>query len=81
MPDPDKRILRKTKQVLKRAGSKHRRRELKAGLASDPEGAADQQEDLGRHRSDTLNGLDADSTRRREETPGAEPESDATDEE
>lgn len=58
MPDPDKRELRELKRVLKRAGTKHRRRELKRALEQDPEGAADHEEDLGRHRSDTLNGLD-----------------------
>ncbi len=58
MPDPDKRALRQLKRVLKRAGSKHRRRDLKRQLADNPEEAADQTENLGRFRSDTLNGLD-----------------------
>jgi hypothetical protein len=66
-PDPDKRKLRKIKQVLKRRGSKHRRAELKKNLADNPEGAADAEENLGRYRSDTLNGLDQDSTRKRDE--------------
>lgn len=66
-PDPDKRKLRKLKQVLKRRGSKHRRADLKRTLAENPEEAADAEENLGRSRSDTLNGLDRDSTRRREE--------------
>ena len=57
-PDPDKRELRKLKRVLKRAGSKHRRRDLKKQLAENPEEAADAEENLGRSRSDTLNGLD-----------------------
>lgn len=65
-PDPDKRILRKLKQVLKKRGSKHRRAELKKSLADNPEGAADAVENLGRYRSDGLNGLDRDSTRKRE---------------
>jgi hypothetical protein len=64
-PDPKKRELRKLKATIKRAGSKHRRRELKRQLAEDPEGAADVEEDLGRNRSDTLNGLDQDATRKR----------------
>lgn len=58
MPDPDKRQLRELKRTLKRAGSKHRRRELKRQLEEDPEGAADHEEDLGDNRSDSLNGLD-----------------------
>jgi hypothetical protein len=65
-PDPDKRMLRKLKQVLKRRGSKHRRAELKRTLAENPDEAAEAEENLGRHRSEGLNGLDRDSTRRRE---------------
>lgn len=64
--DPDKRALRKLKRVLKRAGSKHRRRDLKRQLADSPEEAAFAEENLGRNRSDTLNQLDSDSTRRRD---------------
>ena len=64
-PDPDKRKLRELKRVLKKRGTKHRRQELKKTLAENPEAAADAEEDLGRYRSDTLNGLDRDSTRRR----------------
>ena len=66
-PDPDKRQLRELKRVLKRAGSKHRRRDLKRQLAENPEEAADQEANLGRNRSDSLNGLDEDSTRKRDE--------------
>jgi hypothetical protein len=58
MLDPDKRKLRELKRVLKRAGSKHRRRDLKRQLADNPEDAAEHTENLGRSRSDTLNGLD-----------------------
>jgi hypothetical protein len=64
--DPDKRELRKLKRVLKKAGSKHRRRAFKRQLEENPEEAADAVEDLGRNRSDGLNGLDSDSTRKRE---------------
>ena len=67
MPDPDKRMLRKLKQVLKKRGNKHRRAELKRNLADNPDEAARAEEDLGRHRSDGLNGLDKDSTRKRED--------------
>jgi hypothetical protein len=50
--------------VLKRRGSKHRRAELKRTLSENPDDAAHAEENLGRCRSDTLNGLDRDSTRR-----------------
>ena len=65
--DPHKRELRKLKRTLKRAGTKHRRRDLKRQLATDPEGAADAEENLGRYSSETLNGLDQDATRRRDD--------------
>lgn len=64
-PDPDKRRMRELKRVLKKAGSKHRRRELKRDLAENPEEAAYSEENLGRYRSDTLNGLDRDSHRKK----------------
>jgi hypothetical protein len=67
MPDPDKRKMRELKRVLKRRGSKHRRAELKKSLAENPEEAAHAEEDLGRHRSDALNKLDNDSTRRKKD--------------
>lgn len=63
-PDPDKRKLRELKRVLKRRGTKHRRQELKKNLADNPEEAHEAEENLGRARSDTLNGLDNDTTRR-----------------
>jgi hypothetical protein len=63
--DPHKRELRKLKRTLKRAGSKHRRRDLKRQLAEDPEGAADAEENFGRYSSEGLNALDQDATRRR----------------
>lgn len=66
-PDPDKRKLRKLKQVLKRRGVKHRRADSKRALNENPDEAAHAEENLGRYRSDTLNGLDQDSTRRRDE--------------
>jgi hypothetical protein len=65
MPDPDKRKLREQKRIVKKLGTKHRRRQLKRDLAENPDDAAHTQEDLGRYRSETLNGLDRDSTRRR----------------
>lgn len=68
--DPVKRALRKLKRVLKRAGSKHRRRDLKRQLAENPEEAADSSENLGRSRSDTLNGLDRAPPRQRDDEEG-----------
>jgi hypothetical protein len=66
-PDPDKRKLRKLKQVLKKRGTKHRRADMKRTLCENPAEAAHAEENLGRYRSDSLNGLDKDSTRRRDE--------------
>jgi hypothetical protein len=63
MPDPDKRKMRELKRAIKKRGNKRRRRELKQNLADNPEGAAEAEEDLGKHRSDQLNRLDNDSTR------------------
>ena len=65
--DPDKRALRKLKRVLKRAGSKHRRRDLKKQLAENPAEAAEAEENLGRNRSDTLNWLDEKPQREEQE--------------
>ena len=65
-PDPKKRELRKLKATIKRAGSKHRRRELKRQLTEDPEGAAEAEESFGKNTSEGLNALDNDATRRRE---------------
>lgn len=65
MPDPDKRKLREVKRILKKRGNKHRRQELKKNLAENPEAAALAEENLGKHRSDSLNGLDNDSTRKK----------------
>lgn len=67
MPDPDKRMLRKLKSALKKRGNKHRRAQLKQTLADNPEEAADAEVGFGRHSSAGLNGLDNDSTRRRDE--------------
>lgn len=65
--DPDKRKYRQLKREIKRAGSKHRRRDLKEQLRADPEQAHHQEENLGRHRSAHLNANDKDATRSREE--------------
>jgi hypothetical protein len=62
--DPHKRELRKLKRKLKRAGSKHRRRDLKKQLADNPNGPAETEQSFGKFSSEGLNGLDQDSTRR-----------------
>lgn len=67
MKDDKKRELRQLKRVVKKAGSKHRRRDLKRQLAENPEEAAFAEENFGRNSSETLNGLDKDATRRKSE--------------
>lgn len=63
--DREKRQLRKLKREIKRAGSKHRRRDLKRQLRENPAEAAHAEENLGRNQSAGLNRLDKDATRRR----------------
>lgn len=53
-----KRQLRELKRVIKRDGSKHRRRAWKDNLRDDPENAHFCEEDLGGRVSKELNGLD-----------------------
>ena len=65
--EPEKRALRKLKRGVKRAGSKHRRRDLKQQLKDSPAEAHHAEENVGRHRSVDLNNLDKDATRRRED--------------
>jgi hypothetical protein len=67
--EPDKRFYRKLKRVIKREGSRHRRRDLKRQLVDNPEEAHFDEEDLGDARSNLLNGLDQDATRRRGREP------------
>jgi hypothetical protein len=57
--------MRDLKRAIKKRGNKRRRQELKRNLADNPEEAALAEEDLGKHRSDQLNRLDNDSTRRK----------------
>jgi hypothetical protein len=59
--------MRDLKRAIKKRGNKHRRQELKRTLAENPDKAAESEEDLGKHRSDRLNRLDNDSTRRKKE--------------
>jgi len=64
--DQDKRMLRKLKRDIKRAGSKRRRQYLKRQLTDDPENAAHAEFDFGRTSSAGYNGVDRDATRRRQ---------------
>jgi hypothetical protein len=66
MMEPDKRSLRKLKRLVKRAGSKKRRQSLKHSLADHPEDAHRDEAGFGRASSETMNGMDKDSTRRRD---------------
>jgi hypothetical protein len=65
--DKEKRQLRKLKRDLKKAGSKRRRQFLKRELTDNPEDAPHSEFDFGRTSSGGLNGLDRDSTRRRQD--------------
>jgi hypothetical protein len=62
--DPDKRRYRKLKRDIKRAGNKRRRQHLKRELADNPEEAPYSEFDFGDTSSATMNGMDADGTRR-----------------
>lgn len=66
-PHDDKRELRQLKRTIKRAGNKRRRQALKKDLERNPEEAAHSEHDFGRLSSETLNGLDHDTTRRQDE--------------
>ncbi|MGL6074420.1 MAG: hypothetical protein ACRC8S_09700 [Fimbriiglobus sp.] len=65
--DPDKRKLRELKRAIKKRGNKTRRAQLKRDLTENPDEAAHSEEDFGRFSSANYNGLDSDSTRRRDE--------------
>jgi hypothetical protein len=62
--DQDKRLLRKLKRDIKRAGNKRRRQFLKRQLEEKPEDAPYAQFDFGRTSSEGLNALDQDATRK-----------------
>jgi hypothetical protein len=66
--DRDKKQMRKLKRDVKRAGSKRRRQHLKRDLRDNPEEAPYSEYDFGRNSSETLNGLDDDATRRRDDS-------------
>ncbi len=68
--DPEKRQLRELKRTIKRAGSKHRRRQLKQELADNPDEAHSSEPNFGRYSSSGMNGLDQDATRRHRGSEG-----------
>jgi len=79
--DQEKRRLRQLKRDIKKAGNRKRRQFLKRNLRDDPEGAAEADFDYGRASSTGLNGLDKDSTRRREGDADSEEKADRDEEE
>jgi len=67
--DKDKRRMRQLKRDVKKAGNRKLRNHLKRQLVDNPEEAAHAAEDFdyGNHSSETLNGMDQDNTRKRED--------------
>lgn len=63
----DKRRQREMKREIKKAGNRKMRRHLDRDLARDPEHAHEAEFDYGQSSSAGLNGMDHDSTRKREE--------------
>ena len=63
MDQDKKRELRQLKREIKRAGGKHRRRQLKRGLIEHPEEAHQDEPELGKFRSAELNGFGRPSSR------------------
>lgn len=63
----DKRLYRKLKRDVKRAGNRRRRQHLKRDLRDNPEEAAHPEFDFGRNNSASMNGNDQDATRKRGE--------------
>ena len=76
MDQDKKRELRQLKREIKRKGGKLRRRQLKQGLADNPEEAQDTVVDFGRFESKALNGLDRDQTWRNQPPSPPETEGD-----
>jgi len=62
--DQEQRRLRQLKRQIKKAGSRHRRRQGQRDLSDHPEEAHWNEEELGHYRSLDLNGVDRDATRR-----------------
>jgi hypothetical protein len=65
--DQGKRQQRKLKRDIKQAGNKKRRAKLKRDLRDNPNDAHLNEPTVGGATSETLNGLDQDSTRKRNE--------------
>jgi hypothetical protein len=63
----DKRLYRKLKRDVKRAGNRRRRQHFKRDLRDNPDDAAHTQFDFGRNSSASMNGNDQDATRKRED--------------
>jgi hypothetical protein len=63
--DRDKRQVRKLKREIKQAGNKKRRQTLKRDLRDNPNEAHWTEPSVGKATSETLNGLDQDSTTRK----------------
>jgi hypothetical protein len=61
----DKRLIRKLKRDVKRAGNRRRRQHLKRELHDNPEEAAHTEYDFGKNSSASMNGNDQDATRQR----------------
>jgi hypothetical protein len=68
--DQDKRLLRKLKRDIKRAGNKRRRQFLKRQLEDKPAEAPYAEFDFGRDSSAGFNAMDRDGTRRRKSSSG-----------
>ncbi len=64
-PHDDKRLYRKLKREVKRAGTRQRRQHLKRDLHDNPEEAAHTEFDFGKRSSAAMNGNDRDATRKR----------------
>ncbi len=58
MPDPDKKMLRQLKRIIKKKGNKHRRQQLKKDLIENPEEAHLNEENFGKCESQSMNGID-----------------------
>jgi len=63
----DKRKQRQLKRELKKAGNRTRRQRLKQSLTQNPAEAHFEDESVGRHSTEPLNGQDRDGTRKRDE--------------
>jgi hypothetical protein len=61
----DKRLYRKHKRDVKRAGNRQRRQHLKRDVRENPEDAAHTDFEFGKRSSAAMNGNDNDATRKR----------------